>query len=123
MQNILKVPMAEDIHWSDVDELIEELYQLDDKKLEELGHNYPHEWLQEQIAEDSRHLDDFIRRLLPAIQVGQSPMTDKAYKGFGFVERGPSGEGWSTMILKVGCDQLVEKIGEVPDEEEGSEDD
>lgn len=117
MQNILKVPMAEGIHWSDVDELIEELYQIDDKKLEELGHNYPHEWLQEQIAEDSRHLDDFIRRLLPAIQVGTSPITEKSYKGFGFVERAEQGESWSTMILQVGCDLLVEKIGDVPEEE------
>jgi hypothetical protein len=66
MQNILKVPMAKDIHWSDVDELIEELYQIDGKTLEESGFSYPHEWLQDQIAEDSGAIDDLIRRLLPA---------------------------------------------------------
>lgn len=48
MQNILKVPMAKGIHWSDIDELIEELYQIDGNKLAEEGYDYPHEWLQNQ---------------------------------------------------------------------------
>lgn len=122
MQNILKVPMAKDIHWSDVDELIEELYQLDGKKVAELGYNYPHEWLQDQIAEDSGAIDGLIRRLLPAIQVGTSPLTQKTYKGFGFVEGVEGGESWTSMILQVDADLLIEKIGDAPDEEEEDED-
>lgn len=118
MQNILKVPRAKDIHWSDVDELIEDLYQIDGKKLAEAGYAYPHEWLQDQIAEDSGAIDDLIRRLLPAIQVGTSPLTQKTYKGFGFVEQVEGGESWTSMILQVDADLLIEKTGDVPDEEE-----
>lgn len=118
MQNILKVPMAKGIHWSEVDELIEELYQIDRNKLTEEGFNYPHEWLQDQIAEDSGALDDLIRRLLPAIQVGTSPLTQKTYKGFGFVEQVEGGESWTSMILQVDADLLIEKTGDAPDEEE-----
>lgn len=122
MQNILKVPMAKDIHWSDVDELIEELYQIDESKLTEEGYNYPHEWLQNQIAEDSGAIDDLIRKLLPAIQVGTSPLTQKTYKGFGFVEGVEGGESWTSMILQVDADLAIEKTGDVPDEEEEDED-
>lgn len=122
MQNILKVPMAKDIHWSDVDELIEELYQIDDKKLEDSGFAYPHEWLQDQIAEDSGAIDDLIRRLLPAIQVGTSPLTKKTYKGFGFVAGVEGGESWTSMILQVEAGLVIEKTGDVPDEEEEDED-
>lgn len=121
MQNILKVPMAKDIHWSDVDELIEELYQIDGKTLEESGFSYPHEWLQDQIAEDSGAIDDLIRRLLPAIQVGTSPLTKKTYKGFGFVEGVEGGESWTSMILQVDADLVIEKTGDVPDEDEEDE--
>lgn len=99
MENILKVPLAEGIHWSEVDELISELYQIDNNKLDELGFGYPHEWLQNEISEDSGAIDDLIRRLLPAIQVGTSPLTGKSYKGFGFVEQAPAGESWTSMIL------------------------
>lgn len=122
MQNILKVPMAKDIHWSDVDELIEELYQIDGKKLDELGYAYPHEWLQVQIAEDSGAIDDLIRRLLPAIQVGTSPLTQKTYKGFGFVEGVEGGESWTSMILQVDAGLFIEKTGDVPEEEEEDDD-
>ena len=122
MQNILKVPMDAELHWSDIDELIEELYQIDDKKLDELGHNYPHEWLQEHLAEDLNNLVDFFKRLLASIQYGESAINGVPKKGFGFVERAEGNTAYLTMIMKCGANLFVEKIGDVPDEEEEDED-
>ena len=44
--------------------------------------DFPIEWLAEKIADGDLELDDFILRLLDMIDVGESPLTTKKYKGF-----------------------------------------
>lgn len=116
MEHILTTPKAK-IHWHEIDELLRELYQLTEEKLDEEGCGNAQEWLELQVHSGCGDvIDDLIRRLVPAIQSGSSPLSGTSYKGFGFVERSGNGEPFIHMLVKAETDLFVEKTGDADDE-------